>query len=78
MIGSLEMTVTRSSPLPGVSRDVLRLQAFTFIWMRVEAFVSLMTAWHTHRPALFAIGGDSLIELRNRPVANPRMSGWFL
>jgi len=68
MTGRIAMTVATSSPLSDVSRSVLRLQVFTFIWMSVEAVVSLVTAWHSHSPALFAFGGDSLIELLSAAV----------
>jgi divalent metal cation (Fe/Co/Zn/Cd) transporter len=36
--------------------------------MTVEAVVSLGTAWSSHSPALFAFGGDSLIELLSGAV----------
>jgi divalent metal cation (Fe/Co/Zn/Cd) transporter len=36
--------------------------------MIVEAGVSLGTAWRSHSPALFAFGGDSLIELLSAAV----------
>ena len=48
---------------PDVLRRILRIQAFTLIWMCVEAAVSLGAAWWAHSPALFAFGGDSAIEL---------------
>lgn len=62
------MTVAPSSSLSDVSRRVLRLQIITVIWMSVEAAVSLATAWHSDSPALFAFGGDSLIELLSASV----------
>jgi divalent metal cation (Fe/Co/Zn/Cd) transporter len=62
------MTVETSSPLSDVSRRVLQLQVITLIWMSVEAVVSLVTAWHSHSPALFAFGGDSLIELLSAAI----------
>lgn len=62
------MTVATSSPLSDVSRRVLQLQVITLIWMSVEAVVSLLTAWHSHSPALLAFGGDSLIELVSAAV----------
>jgi len=46
-----------------VLRRILRIQAFTLIWMGVEAAVSLIAAWLAHSPALLAFGGDSAIEL---------------
>jgi len=46
-----------------VSRRVLRLQALTILWMTLEAAFSLGAAWNSHSPALFAFGGDSLVEL---------------
>jgi len=68
MIGRFVITVATSSPLSDLSRRVLRLQVFTFIWMSAESVVSLVTAWHSHSPALFAFGGDSLIELLSAAV----------
>ena len=37
-------------------------------WMTVEAVVSLAAAWNFHSPALFAFGGDSLVELLSAAV----------
>jgi len=37
-------------------------------WMTVEAVVSLAAAWNSHSPALFAFGGDSLVELLSAAV----------
>jgi divalent metal cation (Fe/Co/Zn/Cd) transporter len=62
------MTVATSSELPDVSRRVLQLQVFTIAWMTVEAVVSLGAAWSSHSPALYAFGGDSLIELLSAAV----------
>src|SRR5271156_4642917 len=62
------MTAATSSELPDVSRRVLQLQVLTIVWMTVEAGVSLGTAWNSHSPALFAFGGDSLIELASAAV----------
>ena len=47
---------------------ILHLQILTIIWMIVEAGVSLGTAWRSHSTALFAFGGDSLIELLSAAV----------
>jgi divalent metal cation (Fe/Co/Zn/Cd) transporter len=62
------MTAATSSELPDVSRRVLQLQVLTIGWMTVEAVVSLGTAWSSHSPALFAFGGDSLVELLSATV----------
>jgi divalent metal cation (Fe/Co/Zn/Cd) transporter len=62
------MTAATSFELPGVSRRVLRIQVLTIVWMIVEAAVSLGTAFSSHSPALFAFGGDSLIELLSAAV----------
>src|SRR5436309_5365087 len=62
------MTPATSSELPDISRRVLRLQVLTIAWMAVEAVVSLGTAWNSHSPALFAFGGDSLVELLSAAV----------
>jgi hypothetical protein len=55
-----------------VPRRILQLQILTIIWMTVEAAVSLATAWRSHSPALFAFGGDSLIELLSAAVVPDR------
>ena len=62
------MTAATSSELPHVSRRVLQLQVLTIVCMTVEAVVSLGTAWSSHSAALFAFGGDSLIELLSAAV----------
>jgi divalent metal cation (Fe/Co/Zn/Cd) transporter len=58
----------RPSEASHVSRRILHLQILTIVWMTVEAGVSLGTAWRSHSPALFAFGGDSLIELLSAAV----------
>jgi divalent metal cation (Fe/Co/Zn/Cd) transporter len=55
-------------PLMDISRRIVCLQIITLVWMSVEAAVSLGTAWHTHSPALFGFGGDSLVELLSAAV----------
>jgi len=62
------MTNAASSELSEISRRVLRLQVLTIAWMTVEAVVSLAAAWNSHSPALFAFGGDSLVELLSAAV----------
>ena len=62
------MITATTSQLSDVSRKVLQLQVITLMWMSVEAIVSLGTAWTSHSPALFAFGGDSLIELLSAAV----------
>jgi divalent metal cation (Fe/Co/Zn/Cd) transporter len=62
------MTPATSSELLDISRRVLRLQVLTIAWMAVEAVVSLAAAWNSHSPALFAFGGDSLVELLSAVV----------
>lgn len=62
------MTDAASSELSDISRRVLRLQVLTIAWMTVEAVVSLAAAWNSHSPALFAFGGDSLVELLSAAV----------
>jgi divalent metal cation (Fe/Co/Zn/Cd) transporter len=62
------MTSASATPLPEISRSVVRLQIITLVWMSVEAVVSISTAWHAHSPALFGFGGDSLIELLSAAV----------
>jgi divalent metal cation (Fe/Co/Zn/Cd) transporter len=62
------MTAAASSELSDISRRVLWLQVLTIAWMTVEAVVSLAAAWNSHSPALFAFGGDSLVELLSAAV----------
>src|SRR6266852_6223925 len=62
------MNAAASAELPDVSRRVLQLQLLTIAWMTVEAVVSLGEAWSSQSPALFAFGGDSLIELLSAAV----------
>ncbi len=62
------MSTATTAPVPHVSRRVLQLQVITLVWMSVEAIVALLTAWRSHSPALFAFGGDSLIELLSAAV----------
>src|SRR5712671_481780 len=62
------MTTAASPKLSDISRRVLRLQVLTIAWMTVEAVVSLAAAWNSHSPALFAFGGDSLVELLSAAV----------
>lgn len=60
---------TPASTIPtDVSRRVLGFQAFTILWMTIEAAVSLGSAWYARSPALFAFGGDSLVELLSAAV----------
>jgi divalent metal cation (Fe/Co/Zn/Cd) transporter len=51
-----------------VSGSIQIVQAITIVWMIVEARVSLMAAWSVRSPALFAFGGDSLVELFSASV----------
>jgi hypothetical protein len=68
MISDFLMGTATASPLPDISRRVLRVQVITLIWMSVEAIVSLGTTWTSHSPPLLAFGGDSLIELLSAAV----------
>jgi divalent metal cation (Fe/Co/Zn/Cd) transporter len=62
------MNIAASSELSENSRRILRLQVLTMAWMTLEAVVSLGAAWKSHSPALFAFGGDSLVELLSAAV----------
>ena len=68
MTDRASMTPATSSRLPDISRRILQLQMITLVWMSVESAVSLVAAWRSHSPALFAFGGDSLIELLSAAV----------
>jgi divalent metal cation (Fe/Co/Zn/Cd) transporter len=50
------------------ARRIIRIQAFTLVWMSVEAVVSLGAAWMARSPALFGFGGDSAVELLSAAV----------
>jgi len=63
-----QMTIAGPTPLADASRRVLRLQAFTIVWMTLEAAISLGSAWNSRSPALLAFGGDSLVELLSAAV----------
>ncbi len=45
------------------SRQIMRLQGVTLIWMVVECALALISAWRARSPVLLAFGADSLIEL---------------
>jgi divalent metal cation (Fe/Co/Zn/Cd) transporter len=68
MFNGTAMTGAKSAPLPELSQRVLQLQVVTLVWMAVEAAIALGTAWSSRSPALFAFGGDSLIELLSAAV----------
>ena len=53
---------------PETARRVVRIQVLTFMWMTVEAAVSLGAAWTARSPALLGFGGDSAIELLSAAV----------
>ena len=46
-----------------ISRQIMRLQVITLIWMVVEYALALFAAWRARSPVLLAFGADSLIEL---------------
>jgi divalent metal cation (Fe/Co/Zn/Cd) transporter len=46
-----------------MSRQIMRLQLVTLIWMVVECALALFSAWRAQSPVLLAFGADSLIEL---------------
>ena len=49
---------------PGeTSRQIVRLQVVTLIWMVVECALALFSAWRARSQVLLAFGADSLIEL---------------
>jgi divalent metal cation (Fe/Co/Zn/Cd) transporter len=53
---------------PDHTQRIRRVQLFTIVWMVAEAVVSLLSAWRASSPALFAFGGDSVIELASALV----------
>src|ERR1700740_1948881 len=69
---NFEMSAEENSTAPEVWRRVLWVQALTLIWMSVEAGVSLGAAWTARSPALFAFGGDSMVELLSEAVLGAR------
>jgi Co/Zn/Cd efflux system component len=50
------------------TRRIIRIQVLTFVWMSVEAVVSLGAAWFARSPALLGFGGDSAGELLSAAV----------
>jgi len=46
-----------------ISRQIMRLQVVTLIWMVLECALALFSAWRARSPVLLAFGADSLIEL---------------
>ena len=46
-----------------ISRQIVRLQVLTLIWMVVECALALFSAWRARSPVLLAFGADSLIEI---------------
>src|SRR5260370_34127855 len=74
MLRVLARAAAKSASLPELSERVLRLQDIKLVWMAVEAAISLGTAWSSRSPALFAFGGDSLIELLSAAVVYWRFS----
>ena len=57
------MNVLPNTIAPEAVHRVIRIQAFTLIWMSAEAVVSLGAAWAARSPALLSFGGDSAVEL---------------
>jgi divalent metal cation (Fe/Co/Zn/Cd) transporter len=53
---------------PDHAQRIRRVQFFTIGWMLVEVVASLFSAWRARSPALFAFGGDSVIELASAVV----------
>ncbi len=46
-----------------MSRQIVRLQVVTLIWMVVECALALFSAWRARSPVLLAFGADSLIDI---------------
>ena len=57
------MSASPKTLAPETTRQVIRIQALTLIWMTVEAGVALGAAWLARSPALLGFGGDSAVEL---------------
>src|SRR5260370_16596911 len=68
MFSGTAVSDAKSAPLPELSQRVLQVQGVTLVWMAVEGAIGLGTAWSSRSPALFAFGGDSLIELLSAAV----------
>jgi divalent metal cation (Fe/Co/Zn/Cd) transporter len=60
--------VARCPELNSNSRDIVRLQVITLLWMLIECVVALISSWKAHSPALFAFGSDSAVELLSAMV----------
>jgi divalent metal cation (Fe/Co/Zn/Cd) transporter len=59
----------------GTFQRIQLIQAFTIVWMTVEAAISLFAGWMARSPALLAFGGDSAIELLSAIVVLWRFRG---
>jgi hypothetical protein len=53
---------------PGNTQRIRQVQVLSIVWMLVEVVVSWSSAWRARSPALFAFGGDSVIELASAVV----------
>ena len=53
---------------PDHTRRIRQVQVFTIVWLLVEVVVSGFAAWRARSPALFAFGGDSVVELASAVV----------
>jgi divalent metal cation (Fe/Co/Zn/Cd) transporter len=58
-----EMIVARCPELRSNSREIVRLQVITLLWMLIECVAALTSSWKARSPALFAFGSDSAVEL---------------
>ena len=61
--GTLTHASGRAGASGEISRQIVRLQVVTLIWMVVECALALFSAWRARSPVLLAFGADSLIEL---------------
>ena len=60
-----------------LSRQIVRLQVMTVVWMLVECALALLSAWRAQSPVLLAFGADSLIELLSALVVILQFVSWI-
>jgi divalent metal cation (Fe/Co/Zn/Cd) transporter len=63
-----ENIVAPCPELRSSSREIVRLQIFTLLWMLIECVAALTSSWKARSPALFAFGSDSAVELLSAMV----------
>jgi divalent metal cation (Fe/Co/Zn/Cd) transporter len=74
MASNASLRVVEDPAAADRARAVRAVQLITVAWMFVEVLVSLVAAARAHSVALFAFGGDSVIELASALVVLSRFT----